>query len=271
MDETRYRVLDNSKKQGKKSHVGWMWALMNPMQGIVGFLYQKGRGKKDIRAVLQGYKGFLMTDAYGAYTKFGKQPGVTHQHCLSHARRYFVYALANDAVRAGYALDQFFSPLYGIEQECKRSNMDYDAITARRQAEALPVLQALREWLITELPKTIPRTPIHKAISYALNNYSGLINYTGDGMLPIDNNQLEGQVRSIALGRNNHMFAGSHRGGELAAIMYSFMATCKLQKIDPAKWLDDVLRRIPDQPDDKLLELLPQYWKPLNTKKVCSA
>ncbi len=88
MDETRYRVLDNTKKQGKKSHIGWMWASMNPMQGIVCFMYQQGRGIKDIRAVLQGYKGFLMTDAYGAYTKYGKQPGVIHQHCLSHARRY---------------------------------------------------------------------------------------------------------------------------------------------------------------------------------------
>ena len=82
MDETRYRVLDNTKKKGKKSHIGWMWASMNPMQRIVCFMYQQGRGKKDIRPVLHGYKGYLMTDAYGAYTKYGKQPGVTHQHCL---------------------------------------------------------------------------------------------------------------------------------------------------------------------------------------------
>jgi transposase len=81
-------------------------------------------------------------------------------------------------------------------------------------------------------------------------------------MLPIDNNQLEGQIRAIALGRHKHLFAGSHRGGELAAIIYSFMATCKLHKIDPAKWLEDVLHRISDQPEDKLFELLPQFWKP---------
>jgi hypothetical protein len=90
-------------------------------------------------------------------------------------------------------------------------------------------------------------------------------------MLSIDNNILEGQIRSIALGRVNYMFAGSHRGGELAAIIYSFIATCKLQKIDPAKWLDDVLRRMPNQPEDKLIELLPQFWKPLQHKKVQEA
>lgn len=263
MDETTFRVLDNSKKKGKKSHIGWMWGTLNPMQGIVCFLYQQGRGKKDIRSVLQGYKGHLMTDAYGVYTKYGRQPGVLHQLCLSHARRYFMYALDNDAGRAGYALDHFFGSLYGIEETCKLLQLDYDGITARRQSESLPVLQAFREWLVAELPKTIARTPINKAIAYTLNNYAALVRYTTDGMLPIDNNQLEGQIRAIALGRHNYLFAGSHRGGELAAIIYSFMATCKLQKIDPAKWLDDVLRRIVDQPKDKLIELLPQFWKPL--------
>lgn len=140
--------------------------------------------------------------------------------------------------------------------------LDYDDITAKRQAESLPVLQAFHNWLQETLPQTIARTPIHKAITYALNNYNALVHYTTDGMLPIDNNQLEGQIRAIALGRHNHLFAGSHRGGELAAIIYSFMATCKLQKIDPAKWLNDVLRRITEQPEDKLIELLPQFWKP---------
>ncbi|GAC1425661.1 MAG: hypothetical protein NVS1B13_06850 [Flavisolibacter sp.] len=230
MDETRYRVLDNTKKQGKKSHIGWMWACLNPLQGIVCFLYQQGRGRKDIRSVLQGYKGFLMTDAYGAYNKYGKQPGVTHQHCLSHARRYFIHALGNDATRAGYALDHFFGPLYDIEAECKLLELDYDGITAKRQSDSLPVLQAFREWLEAELPKTISRTPIHKAIAYSLNYYNALVKYTTDGILSIDYNQLEGQIRGIALGRHNHLFAGSHRGGELAAIIYSFVATCKLQK-----------------------------------------
>ena len=249
IDETRYRVLDNTKKKGKKSHIGWMWASMNPVQRIVCFMYQEGRGKKDIGSVLHGYKGYLMTDAYGAYTKYGKQPGVVHQHCLSHARRYFVYALENDAAKAGYAIDHFFGPLYDIEEECKLLELDFDGITEKRQAESLPILQDFRQWLEATLPQTIPQTPIYKAINYALKNYKGLVQYVNDGMLPIDNNQLEGQIRAIALGRHSHLFAGSHRGGELAAIMYSFVATCKLQKIDPSKWLEDVLHRITAQPN----------------------
>lgn len=263
MDETKYRVLDNSKKKGKKSHIGWMWAMMNPVQGIAGFMYQKGRGKKDIRSVLQGYKGHLLTDAYGGYTAYGRQPGVSHSHCLGHARRYFVYARDNDAARARYAIENFFGPLYGIEEECKLLELDFDAIADKRRSEAMPILQAFRQWLIEELPKTILRTPIYQAIAYSLNHYEKLTKYTRDGMLSIDNNPLEGQIRSIALGRLNHMFAGSHRGGELAAIAYSFIATCKLQKISPVQWLEDVLCRIPNQPNDKLIQLLPQFWKPL--------
>jgi hypothetical protein len=271
MDETRYRVLDNTKKRGKKSHIGWMWGALNPVQHLVCFMYQKGRGKKDIRSVLQGYKGTLLTDAYSAYTKYGRQPGVSHQHCLSHARRYFVYALPQDAARASYAMDNFFGPLYAIEEECKLLQLDFDGITDKRQAEALPLLKAFRQWLEAELPRTILRTPIHQAIAYTLNHYEKLIKYTSDGMLPIDNNPLEGQIRAIALGRHNHLFAGSHRGGELAAVAYSFMATCKLQKIDPAKWLEDVLRRITEHPKDKLIELLPQFWKPASAQKAQSA
>jgi hypothetical protein len=161
--------------------------------------------------------------------------------------------------------------LYDIEEECKLLQLDFDGITEKRQSESWPLLQALRQWLEATLPQTTGRTPIYKAINYALKNYKGLVQYVNDGMLPIDNNQLEGQIRAIALGRNSHLFAGSHRGGELAAIIYSFMATCKLQKIDPSKWLDDVLHRIPDQPEDKLFELLPQFWKPRLTLNAKSA
>jgi transposase len=268
VDETTFRVLDDTKKKGKKSHIGWMWSMMNPVQRIACFMYQPGRGKKDITSVLRGYKGYLMSDAYGAYTKYGKQPGVIHQQCLSHSRRYFMYALENDKARASYALDQFFGPLYDIEQECKEKQLDFDTITDQRQSRSLPLLNEFRQWLRVELPKTVERTPIYKAIAYALKHFEALVKYCEDGMLQLDNNLLEGQIRALALGRRNYLFAGSHRAGELAAIIYSFMATCKLQKIDPSNWLSDVLSRINVQPTEKLIELLPQYWKPLGENKA---
>lgn len=118
-------------------------------------------------------------------------------------------------------------------------------------------------WLTEQLPGVIPNTPIHKAIAYTLHRFKQLRIYVSDGMLEIDNNFTERQIRSIAIGRKNYMFAGSHRAGERAAIIYSLLGTCKLQGIDPHQWLDDILRRLPRQPEDKLTELLPQFWKPL--------
>lgn len=69
MDETTYRVLDKEKVKGKKSHIGYLWGCSNPIQRIVAFCYQKGRGKKNVQHILEGYRGYLQTDGYGAYTK----------------------------------------------------------------------------------------------------------------------------------------------------------------------------------------------------------
>jgi hypothetical protein len=99
--------------------------------------------------------------------------------------------------------------------------------------------------------------------TYTLNNFDGMMVYTTDGMLSIENNDLEIDIRAIAMGRNSHLFAGSHRGGELDVVIYSLIATCKLQGIDPSVWMSDVLCRIRNHPPDKLIDLLPQfctYW-----------
>lgn len=110
MDETTYRVLDSEKGKGKKSHIGYLWACSNPIQRIVAFSYQKGRGKKEVAHILKGYKGYLQTDGYAGYTKYGKQPGVIHLQCMAHARRLFCEARSNDLKRSDYALEPFSLP-----------------------------------------------------------------------------------------------------------------------------------------------------------------
>ncbi len=105
----------------------------------------------------------------------------------------------------------FFAPLYDIEEECKLKELNYDAITEKRQAESVPVLLALREWLLQELPKLTPRTPIYKAVKYALNHFEGMMLYCEDGMLSIDNNALEREIRAIAMGRM-HTCSPAHIG-----------------------------------------------------------
>jgi len=174
VDESCYKVLDDSKKKGKKSHMGWMWGMLTPVQRIACFSYQPGRGKKDIADVLAGYKGYLMTDGFGVYTKYGRQPGVIHQQCLVHVRRYFVRAMDYDAKRAGYALDNFFKPLYAIEAACKAQGLDYDQITEKRQEQSVPILVSLCQWLEQQVAQTIAGTPLHKAGKHPVDSIYGV-------------------------------------------------------------------------------------------------
>lgn len=76
-----------------------------------------------------------------------------------------------------------------------------------------------------------------------------------------DNNQIENKIRPLALGRKNYLFAGSHKAGQRAAMMYSFFASCQQLNINPRDWLADVLHRIPNHPINQIDLLLPHNWK----------
>ena len=103
----------------------------------------------------------------------------------------------------------------------------------------------------------LPTNPFENAVAYMLKRWNGLIEYTNRGDLLPDNNMIERQIRPLALGRKNFMFAGSHRGAFYAAILYTLLGTCKLNGINPYHWLVDVLQRIDNHDVNKLHELLP--------------
>jgi hypothetical protein len=118
-------------------------------------------------------------------------------------------------------------------------------------------LQQLEQWLKTESLKVLPQSAIGKAISYTLNLWDRLKRYTEDGRFQIDNNLIENSIRPVALGRKNYLFAGSHEAAQYAAIMYSFLATCKINNIEPFNWMKNTLSIIQDYPANKIQELLP--------------
>ena len=98
-------------------------------------------------------------------------------------------------------------------------------------------------------------------MSYALSNWEALLRYCEDGDLEIDNNGAERSLRGIAVGRKNWMFYGSDQGGQTAAILTSFVSTCKRHRIDPYAYLRDIFERISAHPMKHLEELLPDRWK----------
>jgi hypothetical protein len=76
------------------------------------------------------------------------------------------------------------------------------------------------------------------------------------------NNWAEREMKRVAIGRKNWLFAGSDNGGKTAAVLYSFTSTCQRHGLDPFVYLRDVFRRLPTQPTEQLAELLPDRWQP---------
>lgn len=107
----------------------------------------------------------------------------------------------------------------------------------------------------------LPSSTMGKAINYALSRWHQLMIYAHHGELHIDNNAAENAIRPIALGKKNYLFAGSHKGAERAAMIYSLLATCKKQGVEPSEWLEDVFKSIASHPINKLKELLPNNYK----------
>lgn len=126
-----------------------------------------------------------------------------------------------------------------------------------RQAEAKPLVEALRAWFTETLRRVSGRSDIAGAIRYALSRWEALSRYLDDGTLAIDNNAVERAIRPLAVGRKNWLFAGSDAGGERAAAIYSLSETAKLNGLDPEAYLRHVLEPIADHPVNRVAELLP--------------
>ena len=121
---------------------------------------------------------------------------------------------------------------------------------------------ALKAWLEQQLARVSGKSPIAEAIRYGLNHWDGLTRFLDDGRVCLSNNAAERALRGIALGRKSWLFAGSDRGGQRAAVLYSLIVTAKMNDVDPQAWLADVLARIAEHPAHRIDELLPWHWRP---------
>ena len=258
-DETPVRVLESGKPGS--THKGYYWAYYDPVNKLVLFDYRPGRGKEGPNEILKNFKGHLQTDGYAVYNEYGSKKGITLMHCWAHARRKFAEAQGNDRAKADYVLAEI-QKLYALEREIKETNPNETEVLAMRKESAFPVIEGLKQWMITNKPLVRPKSVIGKAIDYTLSRIDALKVYTTDAKLQIDNNLVENSIRPIAIGRKNYLFAGSHEAAENAAIFYSLFATCKAQGINPYTWLAETLKKIATHPINRIEELLPG-WKPV--------
>jgi transposase len=253
-DETPIPVLTRDKPGA--THKGYYWVYYAPVEKLVLFDYRKSRSREGPDEMLEHFNGYLQSDGYEAYTNLKNQANIILLACMAHARRYFDKARDNDPVRAEHAL-KMFQKLYAIERTAREEHLDAKAIKALREEKAIPVLTEMEIWLRLEVYNVLPKSAIGKAIAYTLNLWPRLVRYVEDGRFQIDNNLIENSIRPVALGRKNYLFAGSHEAAQQAAMIYSLMATCKINNVEPFEWLKNVLTILPDYPANQLHKLLP--------------
>lgn len=265
MDETRLQVLEESTKG--KAHLGYLWAIYDPVQKLPFYTYMPGRSHHGPKKLLEPFAGYLQSDGYSVYELLNKiMPNITLVNCWAHARREFIKAQDNDQPRATEALRQI-QALYKIEDDARQGQLDSEERLALRQQKSKPIWDELFAWLKAELDHVLPKSAIGTAIAYTLKRKENLGRFLDDGRLEIDNNLVENAIRPIAIGRKNYLFAGNHEAAQRIAVIYTFVNACKHHDIDPAIWLQDVLGKIHHHPINQIEELLPQNWSPAQNQQ----
>ena len=258
-DETPVQML---KPGNGKTHRAYLWAYspgaFEDMKAVV-YDFCESRAGDHARAFLGDWRGSLTCDDFSGY-KALIASGVTEVGCLAHARRkFFDLHAANKSQIAEFALQQF-AKVYDIEREVKA--LSADERKAMRQRHTQPVLDALHHWMLLQRQKVPEGSTTAKALDYSLRRWVALTRFVDDGQLPIDNNWIENQIRPIAIGRNNWLFAGSLRAGQRAAAVMSLIQSARMNGHDPYAYLNDVLTRLPTHKANQIEELLPHRWQP---------
>lgn len=220
----------------------------------VWFQYSTTRSGKEPAAHLKGYRGIIQADAYAGYN-LAVQSGITRAGCWAHVRRkFFELAESTQSPIAQEAVERI-NALYQVERQISSKppgeRRDY------RQQQAKPLMEDLHTWLDQTLRQCSKGSALGKAINYARKQWESLILYLDDGRVEIDNNAAERAIRPLALGRKNHLFAGSEDGGHYSAALYSITGTAKLNGIDPKAYLTAVLKRINNTKTSDVESLLP--------------
>jgi len=273
-DETPVPVL--AKHQCRK---GRLWTYVRDDKPFAGhappaavFFYSRDRTAEHPERHLAGYAGILQADAYAGFNRLydADRTGgpITEASCWAHGRRKFfeladVTAKARDklAVIAPLAFEAVkrIDAIFDIEREINGRSIDERLMV--RRARVAPLVSDLEGWMRNERAKLSRHSEVAKAMNYMLNRWDTFTRFLDDGQICLTNNAAERALRGIALGRKSWLFAGSDRGGERAAVMYTLIQTARLNDVDPQAWLADVLAHINDHNIQKLDELLPWNWK----------
>jgi transposase len=287
-DDTTVPVLAKSK-----CDIGRCWVYVRDDKPFGGsdppaavFYYSRDRHGEHPQGHLANYSGILQADAYGGYGQLyaaDRKPGpVTEALCWAHGRRKF-FELADIAgaarKKARGKTDVVISPmaleavrrideLFDIERDI--NGLTADQRLDMRKAFSAPLVEDLHAWMVQERGRLSRGNDVAKAMDYMLKRWDAFSRFLADGRVCLTNNAAERALRGIALGRKSWLFAGSDRGGQRAAFMYSLIVTAKMNDVDPQAWLADVLSRIADHPAHRIEDLMPWNWKATRADQALS-
>jgi transposase len=245
-----------------KTKMGRLWTYVrddrpaaDTTPPAVWFCYTPDRKGEHPKAHLSHFTGTLQADGYAGFDQIYEAGRIQEAACWAHVRRKFYdLQVAHKSPVAVEAIERI-AGLYAIEKEI--SGRLPEERREIRNTRSRPLLESLKQWLEETLGKLSRKSDTAIAVRYALGRWEALMRYCNDGGLEIDNNAAERSLRAVALGRKNYLFAGSDRGGESAAAIYSLIGTAKLNGIDPERYLRNVLSRIAEHPINRIEELLP--------------
>jgi transposase len=268
-DDTPYPVLAPGTGKTKIARI-WTYvrderSWESEVPPAVLFRYTPDRKGIHPLTHLNHFTGALHADGYAGFDRLFETGRIREIACWAHARRKFfdLYEATGSPI-AREALDRI-GALYAIESEIRGKLPDERR--AARQARAGPLLDDLRSWFLSTTRQLSKKSDAAAAIRYTLSRWEALCRYRDDGRAELDNNAAERALRTIALGRKNHLFAGADSGGERAASIYSLIGTAKLNNMDPEAYLRCVLTSIADHPINRIEELLP--WTIARNRPQC--
>jgi hypothetical protein len=263
-----------------KTRTGRLWTYVRDDRPFAGpappaavFFYSPDRAGIHPEQHLAAYSGILQADAYAGFNtvyKPERKPGpITEAACWAHARRKF-FELADIASKARSGKQTTISPmaLEAVQRidaifmaERSINGLPLDQRLAVRRKDSAPLVRELIDWMTRERARLSRHNEVAKAFDYMLKRTDAFTRFLDDGRICLSNNAAERALRGIALGRKAWLFAGSDRGGQRAAVMFTLIQTAKLNDVDPQAWLADVLARIADHKITDLAALLPWNWR----------
>jgi transposase len=254
------KIAGNDRAQACKK--GHFFTAVIDCDAIL-FAYVEHHSSESVKRLFGNFHGYLQADASNVYDILDRGPptdndeGVSLVGCFAHLRRYFFeaaicrYPVGMQGlmrIRAIYAADDVVRRAPATERR------------ALREQHVRPLMTSFFDWVRSVRDVTPGRNLATKALGYALNQEAELLRVLDDINLPLDNTRAERALRKIVVGRKAWMFYGSDTHAEAAAAIFSIIASCRLHRLDPFTYLDEILRVLPYWPRERYLELSPKYW-----------